>query len=51
MNKAKLKEAEERFIMRYPGGFSNPRMLELANDYVTVRVRLNRKISAVASAF
>ena len=33
MNKAKLKEAEERFIMRFPGGFSNPQMLELAKKH------------------
>lgn len=33
MNKAKLKEAEERFMMRYPGGFSNPQMLELTKKH------------------
>jgi len=33
VNKAKLKEAEERFIMRFPGGFSNPQMLELAKKH------------------
>lgn len=33
MNKAKLKEAEKRFFMRYPGGFSNPLMLEIAKKH------------------
>ncbi|MFZ5944816.1 MAG: hypothetical protein ACOYVD_11940 [Bacillota bacterium] len=33
MNKAKLKEAETRFLMRYPGGFSNPLMLEIAKKH------------------
>jgi hypothetical protein len=33
MNKTKLKEAEERFLLRYPGGFSNPLMLEMAKKH------------------
>lgn len=33
MNRAKLKEAEERFFTRYPGGFSNPLMLEIAKKH------------------
>jgi hypothetical protein len=33
MNIAKLKEAEEKFLMQYPGGFSNPRMLEIAKKH------------------
>ena len=33
MNRTKLKEAEERFFMRYPGGFSNPLMLEIAKKH------------------
>jgi hypothetical protein len=33
MNKAKLKEAEERFIKRYPGGFANPLLLEIAKKH------------------
>ncbi|WP_291299900.1 hypothetical protein [Desulfosporosinus sp. BICA1-9] len=33
MNITKLKEAEERFFMRYPGGFSNPLMLEIAKKH------------------
>lgn len=32
MNRTKLKEAEERFYMQYPGGFSNPLMLEIAKN-------------------
>ena len=33
MNKTKLKEAEERFLLRYPGGFSDPMMLEVAKKH------------------
>ncbi len=33
MNTSKLKEAEERFFARYPGGFSNPLMLEIAKKH------------------
>ena len=33
MNLVRLKEAEERFFMRYPGGFSNPLMLEVAKRH------------------
>lgn len=33
MNKVKLKAAEENFIIRFPGGFSNPEMLELAKKH------------------
>jgi hypothetical protein len=39
MNKVKLKEAEERFLMRYPGGFSNPRMLELAKKHKVEKMK------------
>jgi hypothetical protein len=33
LNRAKLKEAEARFFMNYPGGFSNPLMLEIAKKH------------------
>ncbi len=33
MNKTKLKEAEERFLMRYPGGFSDPLMIQIAKKH------------------
>ena len=33
MNKVKLKEAENNFIIRFPGGFSNPQMLELTKKH------------------
>lgn len=39
MNKAKLKEAEERFIMRYPGGFSNPQMIEIAKKHKVEKMK------------
>lgn len=39
MNKAKLKEAEERFFMRYPGGFSNPQMLAIAKKHKVEKMK------------
>ena len=33
MNRSKLREAEARFLKRYPGGFSNPMMLEIAKKH------------------
>jgi len=33
VNKAKLKEPEENFIMRFPGGFSNPQMFKLTKKH------------------
>lgn len=33
MNRAKLQEAEEKFLILYPGGFSNPQMLEIAKKH------------------
>lgn len=33
MNRKKLKDAEERFFMRYPGGFSDPQMLVIAKKH------------------
>ena len=33
MNKAKLKEAEDRFLAQYPGGFSHPDMLEIVKKH------------------
>jgi hypothetical protein len=39
VNKAKLKEAEERFFMRYPGGFSNPEMLKIAKKHKVEKMK------------
>jgi hypothetical protein len=39
MNKAKLKEAERRFSERYPGGFSNPLMLEIAKKHKVEKMK------------
>lgn len=39
MNKAKLKEAEERFFMRFPGGFSHPQMLEIAKKHKVEKMK------------
>lgn len=33
MNRTKLKEAEERFFTRYPGGFSDPLLLEIVKKH------------------
>lgn len=33
MNITKLKEAEEKFLLQYPGGFSNPLMLGIAKKH------------------
>jgi hypothetical protein len=38
MNSTKLKEAQEKFFMRYPGGFSNPLMLEIAKKHKVVKM-------------
>jgi hypothetical protein len=39
MNRIKLKEAEEKFYMRYPGGFSDPRMLEIVKKHKLKKMR------------
>lgn len=39
MNKAKLKAAEEKFLMRYPGGFTHPQMLELAKKHKVEKMK------------
>lgn len=33
MNKQKLREAEERFLMRFPGGFAHPEILKIAKKH------------------
>lgn len=33
MNSKKLKEAEESFLMQYPGGFNNPMMIKIARKH------------------
>jgi len=39
VNKVKLKEAEEKFFMQYPGGFSNPKMLEIAKKHKVEKMK------------
>ncbi len=39
MNQTKLKEAEEKFIMRFPGGFSNPQMIELSKKHKVEKMK------------
>lgn len=33
MNQVRLKEAEERFLIRYPGGFANQEILQIAKEH------------------
>ena len=51
MNKAKLREAEQRFIMRFPGGFSNPQMLELAKKHKVDKMKKIAQDSFAMEAF
>lgn len=39
MNREKLKEAEEQFFMQYPGGFSNPLMLEIVKKHKVEKMK------------
>ena len=39
MNNTRLKEAEEQFLLSYPGGFSNPRMLEIAKKHKVEKMK------------
>ncbi|MBP2636155.1 MAG: hypothetical protein H6Q72_2062 [Firmicutes bacterium] len=39
MNKAKLKEAEKNFLMRFPGGFSHPEMLALIKKHKVEKMK------------
>ena len=39
MNRAKLKAAEARFLERYPGGFSDPLMLEIAKKHKVEKMK------------
>ncbi|HEX3047817.1 MAG TPA: hypothetical protein VHY08_23900 [Bacillota bacterium] len=38
MNRIKLKEAEARFLSRYPGGFSDPQMVEIAKKHKVAKM-------------
>lgn len=51
MNKAKLKEAEERFIMRFPGGFSHPQMLALTKKHKVEKMKKMAQDSFAAGQF
>ncbi len=39
MNIDKLKDAQRRFLAQYPGGFSNPQMLEIAKKHRAEKMR------------
>ncbi|MEA4847780.1 MAG: hypothetical protein VB106_11165 [Clostridiaceae bacterium] len=51
MNKTKLKEAEERFLLRYPGGFSDPMMLEIAKKHRVEKMNRMAQESFAAENF
>ena len=51
MNIAKLKAAEGRFIERYPGGFSNPQMLEIAKKHKVEKMKKMAQDSFAVSQF
>jgi len=51
VNRAKLKEAEERFIMQYPGGFSNPEMLEIAKKHKVEKMKIMAQDSLAIGQF
>jgi len=51
MNKAKLKETEERFFTLYPGGFSNPLMLEIAKKHKPEKMKKLAQESFTAEQF
>lgn len=39
MNKGKLKAAEENFVLRFPGDFSNPEMLQITKKHKVEKMR------------
>lgn len=51
MNKVKLKKVEEEFLMRYPGGFSNPQMLEIAKKHKVEKMNKLAQDSFVIEQF
>lgn len=51
MNQTKLKEAEEKFIMRFPGGFSNPQMIELSKKHKVEKMKKTAQDSFMIEQF
>jgi len=51
MNRTKLKEAEERFFMQYPGGFSDPLMLEISKKHKVEKMNKLAKESFAVEQF
>lgn len=51
MNRAKLMEAEDRFFRQYPGGFSNPQMLEIAKKHKAEKMNKLAQESFLISQF
>jgi len=51
MNKTKLKEAEEKFNIMYPGGFSNPEMLAIAKKHKIEKMHQLAKESFAVEQF
>ena len=51
MNIDKLKDAQRRFLAQYPGGFSNPQMLEVAKKHRAEKMRKLAQESFSADQF
>lgn len=51
MNREKLKEAAARFVERYPGGFSNPQMLEIVKKHKVEKMKKMAKDSFAIEQF
>ena len=51
MNKAKLLEAEGRFLTLYPGGFNNARSLEIAKKHKVEKMTRMTQESFAAERF
>jgi len=46
MNLSKLREAEEKFFIRYPGGFNNPELIEIGKKH-----KMNKMIQLAMESF
>lgn len=51
MNTDKLKDAERRFLAQYPGGFSNPQMIEIAKKHRAQKMKQLAQESFSAEMF
>lgn len=51
MNKAKLKEAEKKFLMQFPGGFAHPEMVALAKKHKVEKMKKMAEDSFAVNQF